>query len=370
MKTSLTSIELKQIINELKYIEGGRIDKIYHPSKKHLILQLHVPGKGKAIIRVIVGKLMFKTEIKPEAKEPDSFCLFLRKQLGNARIAKIEQIDNERIVSIEFDSKVKKVMYIEFFGRGNIILCNSEDKIINVEEKQVWKDRTLKKDEIYRCPKKEYDFSTVNWEQLKWLSESLKKDIVKIIAVELGLGGVYAEEVCAVSGVKKEKKQLAEEEAKNIIKTIVKVTKRKTEPVIVIKNGEVKDVVLFPLTVYKEFEQQKIPTYNEAIDKIYSEQLLYFEEMEKMEKYNEKVKKAEKIVEEQKKKIKELKQKYEQNQKVAGKIYENYQTVSEVLEELRKVKKKFSIEEINKRLKGHKIVKKVTKDWKIVIELK
>jgi len=370
MKTSLTSIELKQIIKELKYLEGGRIDKIYHPSKKHLILQLHVPGKGKAIIRILVGKLMFKTELKPEAKEPDSFCLFLRKQLGSAKIAEIEQIDNERIVKLMFDSKVNKIMYIELFGRGNIILCNEEDKIINVEEKQVWKDRTLKKDEIYRYPKKDYDFSTVNSEQLKWLSDSLKKDIVKIIAVELGIGGVYAEEICAVAGINKEKKQLTEQEAKKIVKAIEKVTNAKPEPVIISKNGKVKDVVLFPLIVYKDFEQKKIPTYNEAINKIYSEQLLYFEEEEKMEKYNEKVKKAEKIVEEQKKKIKELKEKYGKNQKIAEKIYHNYQLISEVLEELRKAKKKFSLKEINEKLKGHKIVKAVTKDWKVKIELK
>jgi predicted ribosome quality control (RQC) complex YloA/Tae2 family protein len=370
MKTSLTSIELKQIVKELKYIEGGRIDKIYHPSKKHLILQLHVTGKGKTIIRVLVGKLMFKTELKPEAKEPGSFCLFLRKILGSSRIKKIEQVGNERIVKIEFDTKEKSVMYIELFGRGNIILCDSEDKILNVEEKQIWKDRTLKKDELYRYPKKEYDYSTINAEQLKLISASTKKEAVKLIAAELGIGGAYAEEICTVAKIDKNKQDLTDSEAKKIVDAIKALEKRKIQPIIVKKNSVVQDVVLFPIEKYKDLEQEQAKDYNQAIDNIYSEQLLYFEEMQKMEKYNERVEKAEIIIKEQEKTIKEMKKKIEKNHAIGEKIYHNYQLISEVIEELRNVKKKLTINEINKKLKGHKVVKRVSKDWTVAVELK
>jgi predicted ribosome quality control (RQC) complex YloA/Tae2 family protein len=365
MKTSIAGIELKKIVSELKFIEGSRIDKIYHPSKKHLILQLHVPGRGKTIIRILVGKLLFKTDIKPEAAEPDSFCMFLRKQLGAARIIKLEQLGNERIVRIEFSGQI--IMYIELFGKGNIILCDNEDKIINVEEKQVWKDRSLVKDELYKYPKKDYDYLSINAEQLKWLSEDKKINIVKLLAVELGIGGVYAEEICHIAGVDKEAKQLDDEQSERIVQAIYEIRSRNPEPSIVMEKGAVKDIVLFPLKIYEGYEFEKTSTYNEALDKIYSEQLLYFEEAEKMQKYNEKLQKAQKIIDEQKKTINELQKKHEQNQKIAEKIYENYQIVNEILEELRKARKKFSLQEINEKLKGHKIT--VSKDWKVKVEL-
>jgi predicted ribosome quality control (RQC) complex YloA/Tae2 family protein len=368
MKTNITSIELRQIVKELKYIEGGRVDKIYHPAKKHLIVQLHSSGKGKVILRILVGKIMFRTETKPEAKEPDSFCSYLRKNLAGTRISRFGQLNNERIVFFEFDN-IGKRLYVELFGRGNVILCDMQDKILGLEEKQAWKDRELKKDEIYRYPRKDNDFETTNSEQLKFISETAEKEIVRIIAMDLGLGGSYAEEACSVADVDKKSMKISDNEAARLVQAIHEIIERKPEPAIVKQKESIIDVTLFPLKVYEGLDFQGMPSYNEALDKIYSEQLTDFEEMEKMEKYSEQVKKAQTVVDEQKKSIAEMKKKYELNQKIAEKIYENYQIVSEILEELKKAKKKFPLQEINEKLKGHKIVKRVTKDWKVAVEL-
>jgi predicted ribosome quality control (RQC) complex YloA/Tae2 family protein len=369
MKTSLAGIELKQVVKELKFIEGGRIDKVYHPEKKELILQIHVPNIGKTMIRILVGKLMFKAEFRPEAHEPDSFCLMLRKMLANAKIEKIAQVGNERIVKIEFEGEERVTLYIELFGKGNIVICDKDGKVVNVEEKQLWTDRTLKKDEQYVYPKKEYDYSTITSEQLKALSEKKEMDIVKLLAAELGIGGVYAEEICTVSGIEKETKKLTDAEAKKVVDSIHSVANTKPEPVIVLKDGKVKDIVLFPLSIYKDYDVDKLETYNDALNKVYSQQMLFLDEQNKMEKYNEKIEKSEKVVEEQKEVVKKCTLQYTKNQEIAEKIYTNYQLISEVLDELKKAKEKFSIEEINKRLKGHKLVKSIGKDWKARVEL-
>ena len=80
--------------------------------------------------------------------------------------------------------------------------------------------------------------------------------------------------------------------------------------------------------------------------------------------------KTEKIVRQQRKQVEELERKAEENNKKGELIYENYKLVEEVLKEINNAREKYSFDEINKKLKGHKIVKSVDgKDKKIIIEL-
>jgi len=46
MKT-LSALEINYLTKELIFLVGAKIDKIYSPRRKELILQLFVPSKGK-----------------------------------------------------------------------------------------------------------------------------------------------------------------------------------------------------------------------------------------------------------------------------------------------------------------------------------
>ena len=68
--------------------------------------------------------------------------------------------------------------------------------------------------------------------------------------------------------------------------------------------------------------------------------------------------------------ITNLKTKEDENRKKADLIYEKYQLIDTLLNELRKAVEKHSWEEIQKKLKGHKIIKKVnSKEKTIEIEI-
>ncbi|MBW3011791.1 NFACT family protein, partial [Candidatus Woesearchaeota archaeon] len=296
MKTSLTGLELKYMLKELDFIVGGKVNKVFHPAKKDIIFHIHVPNKGKTLLRIVAGKIMFVTSTRPEAEEPDSFALYLRKILFNARIKAISQLGTERIVKLEFDDYS---LYIELFGRGNFVVCDNEDKILNVEEKQVWKDRSLVKDEIYRHPKKEYNYNTINAERLALLLDESGEGLVRVLATELGLGGQYAEEVCLVSGVDKDKKKLTVVELENVIKALQDVVNRQHEPVLVMDNGKIKDVLPFKLQIYEGFEQGRVESLSSVLDEIYARELESEAKEKGLEKYNEKLKKMENVIEQQ-----------------------------------------------------------------------
>ena len=111
MKTSLASLEVHYLVKEFQFLVGGRVDNIYNPQKEEFILQFFVSGKGKHIVKMISGKLIYLASVKSPAQEPSGFCMFLRKHLGNSRLSSIKQLESERIVEFVFEKDQKKKAY-------------------------------------------------------------------------------------------------------------------------------------------------------------------------------------------------------------------------------------------------------------------
>ena len=84
MKKELSSIDLIYIVKEIQELVNAKIDQIYQASKKDVILQLHVTGKGKQLLRIMPG-FVYIAKQKPEMPEKlIGFCTILRKYLGNS----------------------------------------------------------------------------------------------------------------------------------------------------------------------------------------------------------------------------------------------------------------------------------------------
>jgi len=106
-----SALDYFYLLKELQVLAGARIDQIYHPSKKELIIQFYVPTKGKKILKIIPGKILYLTESKQEHGQPSSFCLFLRKYLKNARVGEIKQLGFERIINVFLETSQKSRQY-------------------------------------------------------------------------------------------------------------------------------------------------------------------------------------------------------------------------------------------------------------------
>lgn len=371
MKTQLASLDIHFALKELKNLEGSKTDRIYNSGKEEVYIQLYKSNVGKKILRVIVGKAIFLTETKSVDNEPSGFCMGLRKHLEGKFLDSVEQLEPERILKFVFKAKDEtRKLYLEFFGKGNIILCNNDDIIINCSIHHKFKDRAVVPREKYKYPNMEYNIFKLQKKDVVNLLKNSKKDkVVTALAVELGLGGIYSEEICLLSDINKDTipKKISDDEIKKITSSIKKINAQKINAQIIYKNKEATDAIPFSLDFYKNEGSKKFDSFNEALDIYFTKELKTAKKEESL--YTKKINEIKRIIEEQKATIENMKNKEIENRKKAESIYNNYQLIKEVLDEVNKASKKYSWEDIKKKLKGHKVIKDIdVKEKKVIVD--
>lgn len=139
---ALDGITLGLVKNELKsYILGSKIDKIHQPSKNELVFILRTRNGGYRLYLSCDGQSprVHLTRYNLEnPKTPPMLCMLLRKRLCGATLVDIKQVNNDRILILEFDGtteigdKTKYYVICEIMGqRSNIILCDIDYRIID-----------------------------------------------------------------------------------------------------------------------------------------------------------------------------------------------------------------------------------------------
>src|SRR5919202_5333218 len=127
----LSGIELHYIVNEIKNMtKEYYVSNVNAITKDSFLFRLHHPNKPDVIL-VISSRGIWVTRLKFKPIEENDLINILRAEVERAKIESIEQRGSERIVSIKFkhmDGK-RRIVVGEFFGQGNIILCD-ENKII------------------------------------------------------------------------------------------------------------------------------------------------------------------------------------------------------------------------------------------------
>ncbi|MFP4423666.1 MAG: NFACT family protein [Candidatus Woesearchaeota archaeon] len=351
MKEQISGFELSYIVSELQWLVRGKVDKIFQPLQDEFLIRLHVPGKGKAMLRILLPNLFYLTTVKREnTGHPKGFCMFLRKRLTNARVENIEQVGMERIVKITFETKdTTYEMMIECFGKGNVILCE-DYRMISLHKAQAWKDRVMKPGNPYQTPKRRPFLPDLSYEQFR---EHLGDNLVKSLAVTFGLGGTYAQEI--VSRLKDQS------DTKEVYDTVQQFIQTPADPV-VLKNNE---IYPFPLQEHSDFT--RYPTFNEAIDTVFAQRLET--EVQQIETSQTKAqKKLQRIIDSQAQALEDMEKKIEENQAKAHMIYNRYQELSKLLSDIHS--QECSWAEIKETLERHPSVVNVDlKDKKIVLEL-
>jgi len=328
MTKELSSLDIHFLLMEFKGLVNAKIDKIYQ-EKEHIMIQLHVPNIGKKFIHVLFPSLMCLSDRKISLKS-GRFALSLRKHVSGCRIRKIRQLGFERIVEFTLEGKEKSLnLIIELFRPGNMILCDYQYDIIIAKEYKGFGSRVIRPRIKYDYPKKEYNFLDINKNQfVDLLKNSKKKSVVISLATELGLGGVYAEEICSIAGIDKALKELSVMHINKLFKAIEGVRNKKLDPQIC----DDKKVVPFKLTTCSN--NKKTDSFSEAL-------FDYFVAAEKKQDDSEK-KKLMDIIEKQKSMIAELEKSIAENKKKGELIYENYSMLAKIFDEIRNMSKEDS----------------------------
>lgn len=361
MIKELSSMDLYYLLKELKQLENSKVDRIYHTTENYeeLLIVMHVTGKGKHIIRVILPSMIFMDYSKEEQGTPTGLCMMLRKNLEGSILTSIEQVNFERVIMFTFQRKEeKKYLIIELFSKGNIIFCDDKLNILNTLREEHWKDRDIKKKQMYQQPISN-NLLKINEEELNSIIKKSKRtNLVKILAMDLGLGGIYAEELCAITGIDKESKDAG---SKKIIDGIKKLLSKS------IKANSAEGRI-FPFELQTKKAEKYYDSFNEAILKN-----IEFKDVQK-EQYLKQKEKIEAIIAQQTKILEETEKEIIENQKKAESIYENYKELEEILKVIRDAKKKYGWKEIKRRIKQDekfsRIIKDINeKDGTVTIEL-
>ncbi len=268
-KTSLSSLELAAVVNELQSLLKAKITNIYQFDKEFL-LELHLSGQGKKLLRLVPGKLLCLTNKKGAAAKPTEFCLQLRRWLEGGIIVKLEQKEAERIVVMEVQKRSpemeKLFVIIELFSKGNIVVADKGLTILTLLEQQEWKDRAVKRGQPYQFPKPGINWKQITREELGALiCKSGKRNLVTALATELGLGGLYAEELCSVANVDKTllPAQVTPPQINSLHRALTHFQNLLVTPQGYLYADE---ITPFPLTNQKV--TRIIPSYAEAVDAI------------------------------------------------------------------------------------------------------
>ncbi|MBS3118995.1 NFACT family protein [Candidatus Woesearchaeota archaeon] len=358
MKTSISSLELHVLVNEWQFLLGSRVDNIYHTAKKDFLFVFFAPSKGKFFLRIALPSAMFLTAAKDEAGEPSSFCMFLRKHLSGAVVKEIAQVNSERIVKLKFQKEKETGLIIELFSKGNLILTDKEGIIANCLERQKWSTREIKMGTKYLLPPESFDYLNHLSDLNGKLKATKKESLVSFLATEIGLGGIYAEEICSRTRMEKNRKpeSISSKEVKMIengIKQLVKIVESSEG---LIYEGE---AVPFALEIFAGKEKKEVKNFNEAAALVFSGS--FSSEKEKRQK--QKLESLQHILLEQETKKEQLENEAEECKRQGEDIYERYQEIKVFLERVKTAKK----EELEELKKKGKIKEVDFKEKKIIL---
>ena len=275
---TLAGIELVYLVKDIgEKTSGYYASNIWGINRNSLLFKLHHPTKPDIMLMVSsIG--MWITDKKIEPIEPNKMLRRLRSDLLRAKLTKIEQIGTERIAYFTFTNFEKELtLIVEFFGDGNIILCNEERKILALLHSIDVRHRQLRVGLEYAPPPEDgVDVLNLTKESFRELFST--SGIGKTIGRGLGLPKKYVEEIIRLSGIdpKKPSNEVTNEEFEAlyeiITSTLSKVTQGPHDPSVIIED-DIHDA--YPIRFSDDnLNAKKVDSFNEGLDIVFTEEIL------------------------------------------------------------------------------------------------
>eukprot|EP00762_Andalucia_godoyi_P002437 ANDGO_02676.mRNA.1 Ribosome quality control complex subunit 2 len=128
VKNRFTASEIRQLALDFKSrLVGLRISNIYDLDARVLLFKFAKPD-AKEYVLVELGARMHTTKFdRDKPTLPGPFAVKLRKHLRARKCEDASQVGTDRIIKLTFFSVV---VYFEFFAKGNVIVCDRENRQI------------------------------------------------------------------------------------------------------------------------------------------------------------------------------------------------------------------------------------------------
>lgn len=128
---NIAGIELRYLTSSLnEKTTGYYVSNIYGVSRQSLLLKLHHPDKPDIMLMFSTMGL-WESAVRIGQIEPNRLLARLRRDLARLRVEAVEQPGTERMAYVRFGGFGReRVLAGEFFGDGNIVLCDGDMKIL------------------------------------------------------------------------------------------------------------------------------------------------------------------------------------------------------------------------------------------------
>src|SRR3989337_2165563 len=320
---TLAGIELRYLVNEIiKKIDGYYVSNIYGISRDSLLFKLHHPEKPDILLMFSTLGLWITT-IKIEQIEENRLVKRLRNDLLRSKISSIKQIGAERIAYVTFNTSEQEFVLIgEFFGDGNIILCDKNMKILALLHSIDVRHRKLNVGFNYEPPPQSgLDIFNITPKDLIGIL-SVSTPAVRWIGRTLGIPAKYAEEIVGLAEIDplKPGNSLSEKDVEKIFvvtKNLVeKIVNGIHDPVLV-KTESGADVFPVKLGHIENTNYTKITSFMEGLDSLFTPNLLEHGKSSQANTVTQKIEEFEHKLEDQIKAISVVKEKAGAISKVA-----------------------------------------------------
>ncbi|MFQ5919485.1 MAG: ribosome rescue protein RqcH [Thermoplasmata archaeon] len=266
MKEALTSFDIRLLVEELQGLRGAYLDKVYQDDAS-FIFRFNVPRRGKKELFVQPGRWLFLGQGFKKPAQPPPFAQALRKALSNAVIREVSQRGFDRILLLEWERRTPGTLVFEMFGRGNLLLLKDGEIEVTLGGGK-WKAREVRRGIPYAFPPEGVNLLEIERPDLSASLAGQSGPLVKTLATTLGLGKLYAEELCIRAELKGQQPvgDLTETEIDTLYEKLQTLLSQidSPSPAVVMRDGPI-DVIPFPLQVYEGDELRPFAAMSEAL---------------------------------------------------------------------------------------------------------
>lgn len=362
----MSNVDIYTVSDELNnLLSGARVDKSFQPTNDIVVMRFHVPGTGRVDLVMQCGSRIHTTQYPLEnPTTPPSFPMLLRKRIKGAHVESITQHNFDRVIKIRVKKDKYYTIIVELFDKGNIILLDDENNIIQPLKRKQLSERDISSKREYVFPKERgINPIEVTKEELSELFKNADSDAVRTLAMN-GLGSLYAEEIIqrANNTVEIDKNtptpQLSDKQIAEIHNSMQELFDNLKDGSIkpqIVKKDSKEDVVPLDLIKYDDFEKTFYNDFNEACDEFYSKKVNSTIKNVKEAAWNKKVKKFEKRLNLQKETLDNFEKTIKESKHKGEVIYSNYPTIENIINVVNNAwSNDYSFKEIGKILKKAK----------------
>ncbi|MGQ0794767.1 MAG: ribosome rescue protein RqcH [Nitrosopumilaceae archaeon] len=312
---TLAGIELRYLVNEIfRKIDGYYVSNIYGINRNSLLFKLHHPEKPDILLMFSTFGFWITT-IKIEQIEENRLVKRLRNDLLRSKISSIKQIGAERIVYLTFSTLEQEFVLIgEFFGDGNIILCDKNMKVAALLHSIDVRHRKLNVGSNYEPPPQSgLDIFDITMKDLIGIL-SVSTPVVRWIGRSLGIPSKYAEEITRLAEIDplKPGSSISEKEVEKlliIIKELVEKVVNGIHDPMLVKTEKSTDVFPIKLGNIESMNCIKVASFMEGLDTLFTKNLLEQGKLSQADTVLQKIEEFEHKLEEQIKAISAVKEK-------------------------------------------------------------